>query len=364
MNLFGLLKLMFNWRELKRAIARERKMNEKFDPRITFFKSFRELIVSLLSICGLAVLAALADPEFLPRVLEGTVPPAILAPLTAIIVALATAGRNWFKNKDKGKEQEHDLPEPVVDDSEPAKPGFSQPRYDGTFKLWIVLDPDMREHHGYTPAEARRKAEEFYELLQKAKAKANGKLGVLVLWLLLAPAASAQLDYGLWVTKSVTFTEGERDDYFGGRAHLRYAVAKGFAVVGRADVVTVSGANPFKDLGSAKAIDAYLGVEYILLNRKGFLVGPLVAYGESFPIAQEPGDLRETQSLAGAGAVLHHKSGAFALVLLGKYDAAGPGTRVLMSGHAPIKAGFSFLADYVSGAGGWTRLGAAYKVSF
>jgi hypothetical protein len=34
------------------------------------------------------------------------------------------------------------------------------------------------------------------------------------------------------------------------------------------------------------------------------------------------------------------------------------------SAHFPIKAGFSFLADYVSGDGGWFRPGVAYSVRF
>lgn len=177
---------------------------------------------------------------------------------------------------------------------------------------------------------------------------------------------------GFWITKSVTIPEAggwsAKSDYFGGRFHGRIPTAWGgrVALVLRGDIVALPGSNPFKDLGAAKALEGYGGAEVVVLSRGRLDVALGAVAGETFPFSDEVGQARPaSESLAAGGLLVHdYRSGAWGAVLVGRYDAAGGGTRVIASAHLPIKAGFAFLVDYVSGSGGWLRPGVAYGVAW
>jgi len=179
---------------------------------------------------------------------------------------------------------------------------------------------------------------------------------------------------GMWAAKSLTLANGstwdQRQDYWGGRLHLRIPVAiEGkLAIIGRADVVSVPGqSNPFANLGSAKAIEAYGGAEYVLVEYRGIDFAAAGIGGQVYQLAtgNSPSVRLPPQTLAAGGVVAHHhRTGAWAAVLVGQYDAAGPGTRIILSGHFPVKKGFGVLLDWVSGDGGWARPGLGYGIAW
>jgi hypothetical protein len=187
-----------------------------------------------------------------------------------------------------------------------------------------------------------------------------------------APSPRNQPIAGMWIAKSISIPASgwaDRSDYFGGRLHLRIPLALDgrLALIGRGDVVSLPGSNPFKDFGAVRGLEVYGGVEGIFATLHGrFDVGAAAVYGATVPFANGVATAVEEDKALYAGGVVAHelKSGAWVAVLVGQYDAAGPGTRVIASGHLPIKAGFAFLLDYVSGEGGWLRPGVAYGVSW
>jgi hypothetical protein len=189
------------------------------------------------------------------------------------------------------------------------------------------------------------------------------------------PPAPSPLDQplaGAWVTTAVMIPAsgglGARDELAGGRLHLRIPVALGgrLAILGRGDAITLPGEDAGGDLGGVRALEAYLGVEAVFASARGFdLAGAAVA-GRTLPFAAEIGAPRADElRIAGGGLIAHHlSSGAWLALLVGQHEAAGPGTRAIVSAHVPIRKGFAVLVDYVSGSQGWLRPGVAYGVSW
>lgn len=355
--MFGRLKVLLKLLGWKRTFDREVKMG--WDPKIGAKKAGKALLLNLLSVIVVAVIGALSDPEFVTRVFEGNVPPAILAIILPAVAALAEALRNWVKHS------KFDV--------------FGSP---GPF-VFLLLALGL-------PASAQTTT--YYDGCNTTTCDGTvcgsttlycGSAGTLKATLPAMPGGDAPASTpkprtyreepiaGLWVAKSVTVPEAgwdARSDYFGGRMHARIPLAlQGrLAIIGRGDVLSMPGSNPFKDFGSIKALEVYGGLEGIFASKGRFDFGAAAVYGATIPFANGVSTaVEEDKELYAGGLVVHElKTGAWAALLIGQYDAAGPGTRLIGSVHFPIKAGFAFLVDYVSGDGGWLRPGVAYGVSF
>ncbi len=184
-----------------------------------------------------------------------------------------------------------------------------------------------------------------------------------------APTLRDQPLAGTWATAAVTIPQAgglaAREEVAGGRVHLRIPLAlQGrIAILGRGDAITLPGAEGV-EIGSVRAVEAYVGLEAVVLAHRGLDVAVAAVSGRTFPFSGT-GPRVEALRITAGGAVVHHlRSGAWSALLVGRHEAAGPGARVLASVHVPLRAGFAVLGDYVSGEGGWFRPAVAWGVSW
>jgi hypothetical protein len=94
-------------------------------------------------------------------------------------------------------------------------------------------------------------------------------------------------------------------------------------------------------------------------------VGAAAVVGGAVPL--EGGEivaLERYPKTFGVGVIAgHHASGAWAIAMLGRHEAAGDGLKLIFSGEIPIDGRVSSVADgAIGGQGSFVRLGAAVRL--
>ncbi len=150
----------------------------------------------------------------------------------------------------------------------------------------------------------------------------------------------------------------ERGDRLGGRL----VGGLGFGRLGvelRADVTGLKEQFQAEDPSTYTTLEVYGAAHYVLLERDGVQLGPLVA-GGSVANTQSAGGI--ALDVWGAGARLAGYGAEFHVVLARHDYLPLGGWRLSLSGHIPIMERLYAVADIVSGQDGYARVGVAVRV--
>lgn len=72
-----------------------------FDPKLAVKKGARQLALNLIAVVVSAALAALSDPDFWTKALDGSVPPALVLAAVPVVHAVQEVIRNFVKHGGK-----------------------------------------------------------------------------------------------------------------------------------------------------------------------------------------------------------------------------------------------------------------------
>ncbi len=99
MNPFKLASIWWNVGKLRKAIEKEKQVNQ-YDPAVGAKKALRDFVITALAIGGAALASYFSVPENLATVL-GFLPDTIEKALIAILSPLFVFGYNWLKERNR-----------------------------------------------------------------------------------------------------------------------------------------------------------------------------------------------------------------------------------------------------------------------
>lgn len=160
-----------------------------------------------------------------------------------------------------------------------------------------------------------------------------------------------------WVVVPET---GERRDVWGARITAGLELPGGIWLDARCDVSALAGEFEAADPSTFKSGEAYAGLHFPW--RTGHLeVAPAAVFGRVVAFDGEDAPERTSVWLAGVRLGAGKAGGPWVYVGAGEHGPSGPGTRALLSAHIPLGS-FSGEVDYVSGRGGFVRVGVGVRV--
>lgn len=187
-------------------------------------------------------------------------------------------------------------------------------------------------------------------------------VGLLLLLASQVSADSLKLSGEVFTWKTLLRQEGQTDNTWGGRITGRLEGIPGrVIVVARFDF---SALRPFDisapDISALKTFESYIGVHRTIYTNR-ITLGPTMVLGRLSTFDGE-GQLRVEHPSTAAGGIRIGYQRAWLYAMAGEHQVAGTGIRLILAGQIPIFSSFGIAGDYVSGSGGFFRLGATVKV--